>query len=316
MPQWIVSQPNRLDSFLASQREVISRSKAQKSIEEGQVRVNDDVITKPAQRLQEGDRVTLIESDVKLDATIAPRDLHLPILYEDDECFVIDKPAGIAVHPGAGMIPGEKTILHDIAFLYDRWHLPFSAESVLVHRLDKETTGCLLIAKNPRAHLELQKQFESRTVQKRYLALVAGVPSPASAMIDSPIGRSTSNRTVMAVSGSAQAREAQTTYRTLRSAQGKHGSFALIECELHTGRTHQIRVHLSAIGHPVLGDGTYTNELSERIAQEFDISILCLHAWKLAFESPNDHRRHDVESPLPFPFQNVLKRIGIESFEE
>ncbi|MBI3618482.1 RluA family pseudouridine synthase [Candidatus Peregrinibacteria bacterium] len=310
MPQWIVSRPDRLDSFLASQKEVISRSKAQKSIEQGQVQVNDDVISKPAQRLQEGDRVTLMESEAKTDEAIAPTDLHLSILYEDDACCVIDKPAGIAVHPGAGMALGEKTILHGIAFLYGQWKLPFSTESVLVHRLDKETTGCLLIAQNPRAHLELQKQFETRTVEKKYLALVAGVPSPATAMIDSPIGRSAANRTMMSVSGSAQAREAQTTYRTVGVNDARNA--ALLECELHTGRTHQIRVHLSAIGHPVLGDGTYTNELSERVAQEFDIRILCLHAWRLTFESPADHKRHVIESLLPFEFRKVLKRMNVE----
>lgn len=293
---WIVPLPDRLDAFLGSDGRMLSRAKAQKAIEEGLVMVNDEVVRKPAHRVQEGDKVSL-ESPApdKTDQTITPVDLHLPILYEDDACMVIDKPAGIAMHPGAGMAPGDVTMLHGIAHLFRERSLPFSTDSVLVHRLDKETTGCLLVAKTPAAHRFLQGQFETRTVKKTYLALVAGIPEHQTATVDAPIGRSVSDRTQMTVFHAGKTREARTTYRIL--ASGKNA--ALLECDLHTGRTHQVRVHLSSIGHPILGDGTYTSLLSERLAQEYDIRNLCLHAWKLAFTSPADEKEHTVEAPVP-----------------
>src|SRR3989338_8125287 len=149
MSEWLVSYPHRLDAFLADDERMISREKAKRAIEEGHVYVNDHVIKKPAHRLEPGDRVNLAEnlSNEKVSA-IEPTDLHLEILYEDDQCFVINKPAGYAVHPGAGTAD-ETTILHGIAFVFQKMKIPFSSEGVLVHRLDKDTTGCLLIAKNP-----------------------------------------------------------------------------------------------------------------------------------------------------------------------
>lgn len=307
MPQWVVSYPERLDVFLASEGRMPSRAQAQKAIEGGMVRVNDAVTAKAALRLQEGDTVALEEAEPQADTSIEPVDLRLEILYEDDVCIVVNKPAGIAVQPGAGMVPGEWTLLCGLAFLFGERRLPFSSDAVLVHRLDKDTTGCLLIAKNSAVHRTLQKQFETRTVRKQYLALVAGVPEEPAATIDAPIGRSAANRTTMAVTGSAKSREARTTYRVLGSARRA----SLLLCDLHTGRTHQVRVHLSAIGHPVLGDGTYRSDESQRLADDFAVRTLCLHAWKLAFVSPADGGEHAVTAPLPFPFLEVLERVGI-----
>lgn len=315
MNSWVVSFPNRLDTFLGSEGRTLSRSKAQKAIDDGLVSVNDEVVMKASFGLQEGDKVTLDSPPETLDdQTVAATDLHLTILYEDDACFVIDKPAGIAVHPGAGMISGEVTLLHGIAFLYKKRKLRFSGESVLVHRLDKDTTGCLLVAKTPAAHLFLQKQFETRTVRKTYLALVAGAPEAPEATIDAPIGRSLGNRTKMSVRASFTSRDAQTTYRVLATGTGSGtgpDNVALLECELHTGRTHQIRVHLHSIGHPVLGDSAYVNALSERLTQEFDIRSVCLHAWKLQFTSPVDQKMHAVEASLPQAFLRAIEAAGI-----
>ncbi|MEK7591157.1 MAG: RluA family pseudouridine synthase, partial [Patescibacteria group bacterium] len=235
MPQWIVSLPDRLDTFLSSDGRMQSRAKAKKAIDRGLVKVNDEIADKPALRLQEGDTVALEEEEIIVsDTRIVPEDLHFQILHEDDACMVIDKPAGYAVHPGIGT-EQEMTILNGIAYLFGKRNIPFTSESVLVHRLDKDTTGCLLVAKNPAAHLFLQEQFESRSVKKTYLALVAGIPNPAAATIDAPIGRSNLNRTKMSIHGSSATREAQTTYRTLASAHNA----SLLECDLHTGRTHQ-----------------------------------------------------------------------------
>lgn len=307
MPDWIVPTPERLDVFLTAEGRLPSRAKAQAAIEAGLVTVNGEAVRKPAQRLQEGDRVALLADVPRSPAQFEPADLHLNILYEDAACMVLEKPAGIAVHPGSGMPASEKTMLHGIAYIFGKKKIMFAGDGVLVHRLDRETTGCLLVAKTPDAHRSLQEQFQARTIDKQYLALVAGVPKPPSAVIDAPIGRATFERTKMSIMAVNKAREAKTTYRTLASSKNA----SLLLCDLHTGRTHQLRVHLHAIGHPILGDPTYVSTLSERLAGEQDIGILCLHAWKLSFESPADRKRKDIIAPLPEAFARVLKKVGV-----
>ncbi len=305
MSEWSALAPQRLDAFLASEGRVLSRAKAQKMIDAGLVRVNGKKKKKASHVLEPEDTVTVTGELPTEESLIAPVDLHLSILYEDDACMVVDKPAGVAVHPGAGMEPNEVTMLSGIAFLFKKKKIKFHEASVLVHRLDKETTGCLLIAKSEKAHLTLQKQFESRTIEKKYLALVSGVPEHETATVDSPIGRSTHDRTKMSVRGVGRMREAQTTYRVL--ADGK--SAALLECDLHTGRTHQVRVHLHAIGHPVLGDPSYETPASAKLS--INVEGLCLHAWKLSFESPADGKTHQAKAALPSLFLKEMKKVGI-----
>jgi 23S rRNA pseudouridine1911/1915/1917 synthase len=307
MNEWSVSLPQRLDAFLASEGRMLSRAKAQKAIEEGYVRVNGVAQRKPAWKVDAGDVVSLQEMP-EATSSIEAVDLKLPILYEDSSCFVLNKPAGYAVHPGSGMAAGEKTLLHGLAFLFRERSLPFYSASVLVHRLDKETTGCILIAKNAEAHLQLQKQFETRSVEKKYLALVAGIPEHDTAKIDAPIGRSSHNRTKMSVRGVSKSREAQTTYQLLDSSK----EAALVECDLHTGRTHQVRVHLQSIGHPVLGDPSYTNGPSEKLAEKYNIEQLCLHAWKLTFESPADGKKHTIVAEPSVEFQKTLELLEMQ----
>jgi len=304
---WTVSSPVRLDLFLASKEGVKSRASAQKAIKEKRVRVNGKTVSKPSLHLRGGDRVSLTQEERAAD-TLSEEygNLRLSVLYEDDACMVIDKPRGIAVHPGSGMKKGEETILGSLGSLFSRRSLPFSAPEVLVHRLDKDTTGCLLIAKTPQAHLKLQRQFHDRKVEKQYLALVSGVPSPRAAIIDASIGRHTGNRTKMSVLQTTKSRSARTTYRTVASG----GSIALLTLDLHTGRTHQIRVHLKSIGHPVLGDRKYGNKDSSALGERLDIRFLCLHAWKLAFVSPTGKNVH-VTSPLPGEFARVLTTLGM-----
>lgn len=232
--------------------------------------------------------------------------MQLEILYEDPHCLVINKPADLAVQPGHGMRENERTLLDDIREHFVHNDIPFSSETILVHRLDKETTGCLLIAKNRDIHEILQKQFENRTIEKNYLALVAGVPSHEHAIIDAPIGRSISERTKMGVSRIATRREAQTQYRTI----GHTSDIALLMCTPRSGRTHQIRVHLTSIGHPILGDKKYSSGLSKDLAEHHMIQTLCLHAWKLSFDSPIGQRVH-VEAPLPKELRKILDEVGI-----
>lgn len=309
MKHAIAANKGRLDVILTNQGLCLSRLKARDMIKGGQVLVNGRIARKPASILSEGDTLTVEEEGLKVTETrLEKMDLSLPILYEDDSCFVINKPAGIPVHPGAGIPKDAPTILHGIAHLFAERKIPFSSSSVLVHRLDKDTTGCLLIAKTAEAHKALQKQFEDRTVKKYYLTLVSGIPDPASAVVDASIGRSTSDRTKMTVLGSGKSREARTTYRTM--AVGKHA--ALLECELHTGRTHQIRVHMNAIKHPIIGDPTYGNATSEKVTADHTVGLLCLHAWRLSFVSPADSKAHDILAMPNDIFLGVCEKLGID----
>jgi len=307
--QWTVTDSQRLDAFIADQNPQVSRSRVQKIIALGGIEVNGEEVTKSSHKLKEGDIVFLLAEweEEESSSHITPVDLHIQVLYEDDDCLVIQKPAGFAVHPGAGIAQDDATILHGIAFLFTERGIPFTGESVLVHRLDKETTGCLLVAKNPDAHTLLQKQFEHRDVSKIYLALVAGQPDPPKAIIDAPIGRNLTDRTKMSVLRTSVSREAKTTYRTLES----NGNVSLIQCHLHTGRTHQIRVHLSSIGHPILGDATYCSSQSEDLTKQYAIERLCLHAWKLSFLSPTRVQEISVEAPLPVSFVQILESLNI-----
>lgn len=307
---WIIGVPERLDNALMRLKAFPSRAEAQRNIEEGFIQLNGIVLTKASHMLKVGDVIEIIGSRKMEISTIDPVDLSFPVLYEDPACLVINKPAALSVHPGAGMKKGEVTVLHGIAYLFKTRKIPFHASSVLVHRLDKETTGCLLIAKTPNAHRDLQQQFASRSVEKQYLALVSGVPSPASAIIDAPIGRHSGDRTKMAVFHAVQSRrEAKTTYRTL--AVSKAGDAALLSCDLHTGRTHQVRVHMKTIGHPILGDEDYATKSSRETAGKYSIEGLCLHAWKLAFHSPHEEEQHAIKASLPKHLVKVAKTLGM-----
>jgi 23S rRNA pseudouridine1911/1915/1917 synthase len=310
MTDWISPLAERLDVFLAKEGRTLSRGKAREAIEGGFVLVNDGPVRKPSHRLDPEDRVTLLPlPDRTSSGQVQAKDLSLHVLYEDNSCFVIDKPAGIAVHPGSGMEDDEVTLLSGLAHLFAKKKLPFSESAVLVHRLDRDTTGCLLIAKTPEAHRALQDQFESRTVHKRYLALVAGTPEHQKAIIDAPIGRAPFDRTKMAVLSASRAREAKTSYETL----GSEGGASLLACDLHTGRTHQIRVHLRTIGHPILGDDAYKTSTSERMTKELALERICLHAWKLSFKSPETLKEVATIAPLSESFIKALEAVGIQT---
>lgn len=296
----------RLDQFLAGKVAIRSRVHAKRLIQAGNVRVNRTIAKKAAMDVMDMDTVEWKDFPAPKIPKIKGKATPLPVLYQDAHCMVIFKPAGLTVHPGSGMAMDEETVLSALKALFSKRRLPFSEAAVLVHRLDKDTTGCLLVAKNAKAHQKLQKQFEDRSVSKFYLALVSGVPSPAAAKIDAPIGRHTSMRTKMSVHQASAMREATTTYHVLGSAQ----SISLLSCELHTGRTHQIRVHLQSIGHPVLGDPTYANGTSKSRSAKLKIDFLCLHAWKIGFVSPNG-KKVTVTCPPPKNFLKVLKKLKI-----
>lgn len=296
----------RLDQYLGEKGGVKSRSDAGRLIRAGYVKLNGKQC-KPSASVKAGDRIELRLPSPPAVQDDASASVPLTVLYEDAACMVIDKPAGVIVHPGHGTKAQDVTVLSALKPLFRERDLPFDPSSILVHRLDKDTTGCLLIAKTPDAHVRLQQQFAGREVQKTYLALVSGVPSPAAAVIDAPIGRHKHDRTRMSVmDASSKLRAATTTYRTL--SRGKNA--ALLACDLHTGRTHQLRVHLSTIGHPILGDDTYGSTTSKYVSDEHDIDRICLHAWKFSFTSLKG-KRIEVESPVSETLNVALERLEI-----
>ena len=300
----------RLDAIIAAQDSSLSRSKIQKAIKDGSVTVNGKVLKKTSHKLQEGDTVAYDGSEsqiINLESHINPVDLKLEVLFEDDSVIVINKPEGYAVHPGHSMEEDETTILHGIAHLFTERKIPFSPDSTLVHRLDKPTTGCLVVAKDNDSFAALQKQFEERTTDKKYLAIVSGVPEHKEATIDAPIGRNLTDRTKMSVLKTSVSRDAKTTYRVLDSTNDT----ALLECDLHTGRTHQIRVHLASIGHPILGDLPYGSPTNKKVTETYKVEGLCLHAREISFVSPADNKTHRVEAPLPETINKALSETGL-----
>lgn len=227
--------------------------------------------------------------------TLMSKEYTISILYESPSCLVINKPRGVTVHP-AKQTKSEVTLIEKL-----RKELKYK-NLELVHRLDKETTGCLLVAKNPEVLAFLKKQFKDRTVKKIYLAIVAGVPREKKAMIDSPIGRSLVKRMKMSLFKTGKSREAITVYEVIDSAD----DVALLKCEIKTGRTHQIRVHLASLGHPVLGDKTYGNDFSRAVSEKYGVQTMQLHAQKLEFASPETKGSVQVEAPTPEDFHDRL----------
>lgn len=297
----------RLDAYLAGKSDIRSRSEAKRLIDAGVVMLNGAPCTKASQDVSNLDDIRYTLPSPPPVPEDSDTGIDLPVLYEDDACMVVQKPAGLIVHPGSGTKPGAITLLDVLKSLFRERSLPFSASSVLVHRLDKDTTGCLLIAKTPEAHTLLQTQFADRSTKKEYIALVFGAPSPASATIDIPIGRDSAARTKMSVHRATGSRAATTTYSTLGKASGT----ALLLCDLHTGRTHQIRVHLAAIKHPVLGDLTYGHPDATVKARGLGITSVFLHAYTLSFDSPATKKRVHVTAPLPSEKQAILDELGL-----
>jgi len=288
----------RLDQFLAKRLPEHSRSRLQQLIRGGFVRLNGGT-SRPRQIVRAGDKIDLIEPPPeKVD--IQPEAIPLDVLFEDDDLIVINKPAGMTVHPGAGQ--REHTLVNALlSHCAGLSGVGGKERPGIVHRLDKETSGCLVVAKNDMAHRELSKQFAARTVEKIYLALVAGKLRKPAGVIDEKIGRHPVHRKRMQVSPH-RGRTARTEYRVIRSSDAA----SLVECRLHSGRTHQIRVHLHHLGHPVLGDKVY----GPRFAKNFPRQML--HGWKLGFRHPRTSQWKTFEASLPVDFDIAVK-LTIES---
>lgn len=278
----------RLDQFLAKRLPEFSRSRLQQLIRDGFVRLNNST-SRPRQIVRGGDTISFTEPPLEKIETL-PEPIPLEILFEDDDLIVINKPAGLVVHPGAGHREHTlvNALLNHCATLSG---IGGKERPGIVHRLDKETSGAVVVAKNDVAHRGLSKQFADRTVEKIYLALVSGKLRKPAGVIEEKISRHPVHRQRMSATA-PRGRAAKTEYRVVRSSD--RGS--LLECKLHSGRTHQIRVHLHHLGHPVLGDKVY----APRIARGFPRQML--HAWKLGFRHPRTEEWKSFEAPLPHDF--------------
>jgi 23S rRNA pseudouridine1911/1915/1917 synthase len=282
----------RLDVFVARRMPSLTRARARKLIDEGRVTVAGQR-AKPSLRLEAGQRVT-VEVPPPVDAVAVAEDIALDILYEDADMLVVNKPAGMTVHPSPGHT--SKTLVNAIlAHCRDLSGIGGVLRPGIVHRLDRDTSGVIVVAKDDAAHNALAKQLKERSVEKTYVALVEGTPTPAEGVIDAPIARDPRNRQRMAIVDGGRA--SVTAYKLIERFAG----MSMVEARPKTGRTHQIRVHLAAIGHPIIGDRIY-GKPSPLVARQF------LHARRIVFAHPRTGERVEFEAPLPRDLEDALRK--------
>ncbi|MBN1863005.1 MAG: RluA family pseudouridine synthase [Dehalococcoidales bacterium] len=293
----VVSEPGmRLDRYLAEKYPELSRTQAQKLVAGGLVTVNDQV-AKSGLKLNTGDRLR-VKLPPPPNASLSPEAMPLNIVFEDSDLLVIEKPAGLTVHPAPGH-PSHTLINAVLAHVPDLPPADDLKRPGVVHRLDKDASGLMVVAKNSRAQLDLISQFKARSVVKAYLVLVRGQVTPDDGVIEAPIGRDPRHRKRMAVVAQGEGREARTQYHVVRHI----GEATLLEVKPETGRTHQIRVHLSAIGYPVVGDKVYGSRADK-------LPRLFLHACRLGFKLPSTGEYQEFTSSLPPDLELVLAELG------
>ncbi len=290
---------NRIDKVLPTLDENLTRVMAQKLIEQENVKVNGKSV-KTSYKLNENDKVEVEIPEVK-EISIKAQDISVEVLYEDNDIIVVNKPKGLVVHPANGNPDG--TLVNALMKICKGTLSGIGGEirPGIVHRLDKDTSGVLIVAKNDKAHLALCEQIKNREVKKTYLALTRGIIKENEATINMPIGRSTTDRKKMAVVKTGK--EAITHFKVLERFKEN----TLLEINLETGRTHQIRVHLSQIGYPIVGDMVYSNGKNK-----FGVQGQMLHAWKIKFMHPITGKEMEIEAPLPPYFEDVLEKLKEE----
>lgn len=295
-----VNEKIRLDAYISKQMQDLSRSMIQKLLEGNKINVNGKS-EKPAYKVQNGDIIEINIEEPK-EVKIEAQDIPLDIIYEDEDILVVNKQKGLVVHPANGNPDG--TLVNAVMA-----HCKDSLSGIggelrpgIVHRLDKDTSGLLIIAKNDKAHIQMSNQIKNREVKKTYIALVRGTIAENEATINMPIGRSTKDRKKMAVTKSGK--EAVTHFKVLNRYTTDKGSYTLLEIKIDTGRTHQIRVHMAEIGHPVIGDVVYSNGKNE-----FGVEGQCLHAKRLEFTHPITGKEMKLEAPLPEYFKNIIEHL-------
>ncbi len=285
----------RIDAYIADKISEISRSYCKKLIKDGKILVNGEKI-KPSYLIALNDKVQVIIDDPK-PTELTPEDIELDIVYEDEDIIVVNKKRGMVVHPSAGHESG--TLVN--ALLFHCGTMPVIGGQMrpgIVHRIDKDTTGLLVIAKNDTSHLNLSEQIKAKTAVRKYKALVEGVIKDDGGEVEAPIGRSKNDRKKMAVV--IDGRSAKTIYKV----EQRYNKYSLLDVELTTGRTHQIRVHMAYIKHPVVGDATYGYK-----KQKFNLKGQMLHAYELKLRHPRSQETMTFNAPLPADFEELLKKI-------
>ena len=306
---------SRIDKFLQSQFNKISRTRLQNFIREGCVKLNDFKIDDTSKKIKTGDTIEIKFSSPK-ETRIKPQKMLLNILYDDNDIVIINKPAGMVVHPGAGN--HEKTLVNGLLFHYKKKLSSIGGKlrPGIVHRIDKDTSGIIVVAKNDNAHINLSKQFSNHTIKRTYEAIVWGTLKPSSGTINENISRSAKNRQLMAVSKN-KGKKAITNYKTLKVYRNLNlPKISLVECKLKTGRTHQIRVHMNFKGNPILGDKSYGRSKKKfkniNIDIEKEINSLnrqALHAESLGFLHPATNIEIFFESKRPKDFDTLVKNL-------
>lgn len=288
-------EEERIDKYISGMVDTLSRSYLQKLIKENAVSVNGAPV-KANYRVKAEDEIVFCLPEA-VEPDIEPEDIALSILYEDEDLLFINKPKGMVVHPAAGHYSG--TVVNAVLY-HCRGHLSGINGIMrpgIVHRIDKDTTGSLVICKTDAAHADVARQLKEHTITRRYRAIVHGLFAEEEGTIDTPIGRHPTERKKMAA-GVSNGRTAVTHYRILQRFEG----YTYLECILETGRTHQIRVHMASIGHPLLGDEVYGNRKSP-----FKLEGQALHAMTLGLQHPRDGRYLEIEAPLPDYFVRLLQ---------
>ncbi|QQL46062.1 RluA family pseudouridine synthase [Sulfuriroseicoccus oceanibius] len=289
----------RLDVFVTRHAPDLSRSRIQSLIKSGDIQLNH-AKAKPKQPVGSGDVVTIQIPDPK-PIEAQPQDIPVDVLYEDDELIVLNKAEGMVVHPAAGNEDGTivNALLHHCRGKLSG--IGGHERPGIVHRLDKDTSGCLVVAKSDIAHRSLVEQFSTRTTDKVYLAVTQGTPSKPEGRVFTNIGRHPVNRMKMAVVDPGSGKASITDYKVVATDHSTDSS--LVVCTLHTGRTHQIRVHMLHLGHPLIGDPIY----AKPARQSAKTGRLMLHAWRLSIDHPVTGERLDFEAPIPKAYDRWIK---------
>ena len=293
------SKQERLDKILATQFPEYSRSYWQKMIEQGYILVNDEPSVKANEKIKSGSTIAVLAREEET-LDIVAENIPLDIIYQDNDVAVINKKRGMVVHPAAGHAQG--TLVNALMYhLKDLSSINGVVRPGIVHRIDKDTSGLLVVAKNDNAHVFLSEQLLDKSLYREYVALVHGDVREAEFIIDLPIGRHSLNRQQMAVVEGA--RDARTHVEVIE----RFGNYTLVRCRLETGRTHQIRVHLQYLGHPIVGDPVYTSRKND-----FNLTGQFLHAYKLGFIHPTTKESMEFTAPLPNIFEQILKTLRKE----
>ena len=298
----------RLDRALAEAVPTLSRERLKALIRSGALETGGKAVREPALKVKGGEAFSLTVPDPE-PAHNEPQDIPLVIPFEDEHLLVVDKPAGLVVHPAAGNREGTlvNALLHHCAGRLSG--IGGVARPGIVHRIDKDTSGLLVVAKTDVAHEGLAKQFAAHSIDRRYLAIVSGVPKTADGRVDAPLARSAHDRKKIAIVEGRRGKKAVTHWRRLSVLRDA----ALVECRLETGRTHQVRVHMASIGHPLLGDPVYGRGKSvhRQLLNQLDFRRQALHAAVLGFTHPVTKARLSFESALPSDMQELLAALGV-----